>query len=76
MKPNRRAVRCSACNKFILNLEVTADSMPVGSVCEIRDIRCKCGFVNHISVGIADMDTRGNTERVEEKLREQLKQED
>ena len=74
MKPQHRAVRCSSCSKFLLNLEISADSMPVGNVVEIRDVRCKCGFVNHISVGIADKDTRSDADRIQDKLRQQLEE--
>lgn len=74
MKSNRRAVHCSKCGRFLFNLDVKTnpDDMAVGLAAEVRDVKCRCKFVNHVSIGIADKDVRSDSERIQKKLRQKL----
>ncbi len=60
-----------------MNLEITSDELlPVGAIAEVRDVKCStCNFKNNIWIGLADKDVRSDSERVEEKLKEQLEKE-
>ncbi len=74
-EPRKRAVHCPTCRRFMFNIRVTMTDPRVGTFAEITDYRCsKCGKVNLVLLGIADADRRDDREKVEEKLRQQMEE--
>ncbi len=69
----KRAVHCPQCRRFMFNIVVTAEAPPVGPIAHITDFTCaKCGHKNMVLIGVANKDRRGDAEKVEERLREQM----
>lgn len=58
-------------------IEITMNEPPVGSIGTLSDFSCpnrRCGYKSMIMIGVADKDKRGDMKKVEEKLKQQIKE--
>ncbi len=76
IQPPKIAVRCPKCNRFMFNITITLDEMPVGGFGKIEDFKCpnrRCNYTSMVIMGVADKDKRGDIKKIEDELREQMK---
>ncbi len=73
--PQKKAVRCPKCNRFLFNIEITMYAAPVGNIGTLSDFSCpnkRCGHKSMILIGVAEKDERDGLLKIEDELRKQI----
>ncbi len=66
-------VHCPKCGRFMFNISITSESIPVGGFGRIEDFKCpnrRCPHRSVILMGVADKERRGDKQKIESELKE------